>query len=102
MNDNKLCSEERCLVCGFPLGGAGPQKGLCDPCMVKFRAGDLAPSGQRCALCGERRRRNLKKHDPTGEFVCRPCHDRLLTLPSWQQTNLRLVAANSERRLGPS
>ena len=51
-----------------------------------------AQYGQRCALCGERRQRNLKRHDPTGEYVCYPCHERLARLPAWQQSNLRLVA----------
>jgi hypothetical protein len=69
--------------------------------MEKFQQGNLAPPGQRCPLCGERRRRNLIRHSPSGEFVCQPCHDALRILPSWK-LDLRGLRGCYGRRLGPA
>lgn len=88
-------------MCGHPLGGHGPQKGLCDACMEKFRGGDLAPPGRRCPLCGERRRRNLVRHEASGEFICQACYDAVATLPKWQQ-DVRQLRGAFNRRLGPT
>ncbi len=93
-------TEERCCVCGLPLGGFGPQKGLCDACMDKFRQEDLAPAGHRCPLCGERRRRNLVLHEPSGEHICQPCRDQVESLPAWKQ-DIKALRGAFSRRLGP-
>ena len=101
MTYNLYDTDERCCVCGHPLGGTGAQKGLCDPCMNKFRDEQLAPPGKHCPLCGERRRRNLVRHALSGEFVCYSCHAALDTLPEWKQ-NIKELKGAFSRRLGSS
>ena len=102
MTFHPLDSEEKCCVCGLPLGGFGAQKGLCDLCMAKFQDEQLAPEGKRCPLCGERRRRNLVKHAQSGEFICYSCHHAVDQMPPWQQTDLKSLSGAFSRRLGPS
>lgn len=93
--------EERCCVCGQVLEGYGPQKGLCDACMQKYREEGLAPKGHKCPLCGERRRRNFVLHEASGEYLCQPCRDAVASLPAWKQ-DLRALRGRFSRRLGPS
>ena len=94
--------EERCCVCGHTLGGTGPQKGLCDACMMKWQEEGIPKPGTSCPLCGERRRRNLVKHGPSGEYVCHSCRDALGTLPLYRQYDVRQLRGAFSRRLGPS
>ncbi|MFC1482357.1 hypothetical protein ACFL51_00975 [Myxococcota bacterium] len=101
MKTNPYETEERCCVCGHPLGGPGAQKGLCDCCMKKFREESLAPAGLRCPLCGERRRRNLVRHTRSGEFLCYSCRDAVDALPVSRQ-NIEALRGAFARRFGPS
>lgn len=100
MSYSPFDSDERCCVCGHQLGGPGPQKGLCDACMHKFQDSQLAPEGQRCPLCGERRRRNLVRHVRSGEFICYSCHQAVDHLPKWKQQDLKALTGAFGRRLG--
>lgn len=101
MNATLYDVEERCCLCSQVLDGFGPQKGLCDACMQKYRDEDIAPKGSRCPLCGERRQRNLVLHQPSGEYVCQPCRDAVATLPSYKQ-DMRTLRGLYSRRLGPA
>jgi DNA-directed RNA polymerase subunit RPC12/RpoP len=69
--------------------------------MEKYRSENLAPAGHRCPLCGERRRRNLVFHEPSGEYICQPCQEAVATLPSWKQ-DLKSLRGAYSRRLGGS
>lgn len=101
MQKNPAEKVERCCICGQTLGGAGPQKGLCDHCMQKFRDDGVPPPGTRCPLCGERRRRNLVRHAISGEFVCYCCRDALSCLPPDRQ-DIQGLRGVFTRRFGGS
>ena len=75
-----------CKVCGCEIKHAQiPEQGLCGPCGLRARRGQLPPVGSRCVICGERRRRNLTIWPLSGDPVCHACCFYLKEARPWPQ-----------------
>jgi hypothetical protein len=75
-----------CKVCGSPIVHAEvDEEGLCGPCGLRSRRGELPPAGSKCVVCGERRRRNLTVWPLSGDPVCHTCVFYLKEASPWPE-----------------
>ncbi|MFH2006786.1 MAG: hypothetical protein ABI333_09400 [bacterium] len=89
--------QRTCSVCGGPIRHAEvDEAGLCGPCGLRVRLRRLPAVGSACALCGERRRRNLTVWELTGEVVCHGCAFHLREMRPWP-TRLDPIARRLRR-----
>ena len=101
-------AERPCLLCGSPIQHVEvDEPGLCGPCGLRRRLGQVPAIGARCAVCGERRRRALTVWPLSGEPVCHTCAFYLREARPWPRSiaelQRRLVRERRKRsRPGPA
>jgi hypothetical protein len=80
-------AERPCQLCGSRIRHVEvDEPGLCGPCGLRLRLGQVPAVGARCAVCGERRRRALTVWPLSGEPVCHTCAFYLKESRPWPRS----------------